>query len=117
MAELSVNRGEVWWAALNRPSASEPGQDRPILVVSSDAFNHSRIRTILAAALTTNLALAEAPGNVLVSSEETGLPRDSVVNISQILTVDKEFLLAPAGSFGTRAMSAVENGLRSVLEL
>lgn len=116
-AAHTVSRGEVWWAALDRPAASEPGFNRPILVISSDGFNHSWIRTILAAALTTNLGLAEAPGNVLVASEETGLPRDSVVNISQILTVDKEFVLERAGCLGTRAMSAVENGLRSVLDL
>jgi mRNA interferase MazF len=114
---ISVSRGEVWWAALDRPIASEPGYDRPVLVISSAGFNHSRIRTVLAAGLTTNLGLADAPGNVFVASEETGLPRDSVVNISQILTVDKEFVPSRTGSLGTRAMSAVENGLRSVLEL
>lgn len=97
--------------------ASEPVYDRPILVISSDGFNHSRIRTILAAGLTTNLGLADAPGNVFVASEESGLPRDSVVNISQVLTVDKEFVLARTGRLGTRSMSAVENGLRSVLGL
>lgn len=112
-----INWGEVWWAALDRPAASEPGYNRPLLIVSSDEFNHSRIRTVLAAALTTNLTLAAAPGNVFVSPEETGLPRDSVVNVSQILTVDKEFIVERAGSLGTRTMSAVENGLRSVLEI
>lgn len=87
------------------------------MVVSSDEFNHSRIRTVLTAALTTNLTLTAAPGNVLVSPEETGLPRESVVNVSQVVTVDKESLLTRAGNLGTRAMTAVENGLRTVLEL
>lgn len=113
----SVSRGEVWWAALDRPVASGPGYDRPVLIISSDGFNHSRIRTVLAAGLTTNLGLADAPGNVLVASEETGLPGDSVVNISQVVTVDKELVLERTGRLGTRAMSAVENGLRRVLEL
>lgn len=112
-----VSRGEIWWAALDRILASEPGYARPVLIISSEGFNRSRIRTVLVAAITTNLGLAAAPGNVFVASEETGLPRDSVVNISQILTVDKKLIVERTGSLGTRAMSAVENGLRSVLEL
>lgn len=112
-----VSRGEVWWAALDRPAASEPGYDRPILIISSDEFNHSRIRTVIAAGLTTNLRLAEAPGNVFVASEESGLPRDSVVNVSQVLTIDKEFVLERAGRLGSRSMAAVDNGLRIALNL
>lgn len=71
----------------------------------------------MTAVLTTNLGLADAPGNVFVGSEETGLPRDSVVNVSRIITVDKNFLITRSGSLGTRAMSAVENGMRSALAL
>jgi mRNA interferase MazF len=110
-------RGEVWWAALPDPAASEPGYRRPVLVVSSDEFNRSRIRTVVAAILTTNLRLAAAPGNVLVAAGETGLPRDSVVNVSQVVTVDKSFLTDRAGLVGGRAMLAVEDGLRTVLAL
>lgn len=88
-----------------------------MLVVSSDDFNRSRIKTVLAAALTTNLRLAEAPGNVLVPAEETGLPRDSVVNVSQVVTLDKSILAERAGLLGGRAMLAVEDGLRTVLAL
>lgn len=102
---------------MDRPAGSEPGYDRPLLIVSSDEFNHSRISTVLAAALTTNLTFSGAPGNVFVSSEETGLPWDSVVNVSQIVTVDKNFLITRSGSLGARLMSAVESGLRSVLDL
>jgi mRNA interferase MazF len=87
------------------------------LVVSSDEFNRSRIRTVVAAVLTTNLRLVAALGNVLVAAGETGLPRDSVVNVSQVVTVDKSFLTERAGLVGGRAMMAVENGLRTVLAL
>lgn len=102
---------------MDLPAGSQPGYDRPVLVVSSDRFNHSRIRTIIAAGLSSNLRLAGAPGNVFVASEEAGLPRDSVVNVSQLLTLDKEMVVERAGSLGTRAMAAVDNGLRSVLEI
>jgi mRNA interferase MazF len=112
-----IQRGEVWWAALPEPAASEPGYRRPVLVVSSDEFNRSRIRTVIAAVLTTNLGLAAAPGNVLVTAGEAGLPRDSVVNVSQVVTVDKSFLAERAGRLGGRAMLAVEDGLRTALAL
>jgi mRNA interferase MazF len=110
-------RGEVWWAALPEPAASEPGYRRPVLVVSSDEFNRSRIGTVIAAVLTTNLRLTAAPGNVLVAAGEAGLPRDSVVNVSQVATVDKSFLVERAGRLGSRAMLAVEDGLRTALAL
>jgi mRNA interferase MazF len=112
-----IQRGEVWWAALPEPAASEPGYRRPVLVVSSDEFNRSRIRTVIAGVLTTNLRLAAAPGNVLVAAGESGLPRDSVVNVSQVVTVDKSFLVERAGRLGSRAMLAVEDGLRTALAL
>ena len=113
----SVARGEVWWAELPEPAASEPGYRRPVLVVQSDDFNRSRIRTVVAAVFTTNLGLARAPGNVLVPAEETGLPSDSVVNVSQVITLDRSFLAERAGRLGSRAMLAVEDGLRTVLAL
>lgn len=112
-----IHRGEVWWTGLPEPAASEPGYRRPVLVISSDDFNRSRIKTVLAAILTTNLRLAEAPGNVLVAAEETGLPRDSVINISQVVTLDKTFLAERVGLVDGRAMLAVEDGLRTVLAL
>lgn len=112
-----IQRGEVWWAGLPEPSGSEPGYRQPVLVVSADQFNSSRIQTVVAAILTTNLRLAAAPGNVLVPAEETGLPRESVVNVSQVVTVDKSFLAERVGLVGGRAMLAVEDGLRTVLSL
>lgn len=112
-----VRRGEVWWAGLREPVASEPGYRHPVIVVSSDDFNRSRIKTVLAVTLTTNLRLAEAPGNVLVVAEETGLPSDSVVNVSQVVTLDKSFLTERIGLVGERSMLTLEEGLRMVLAL
>jgi len=86
-----MQRGEIWWVDLPTPVASEPGYRRPVLIIQSDEFNRSQIRTLIAAVLTTNLRLAEAPGNILVTTGETGLPEDSVVNVSQVITVDKSF--------------------------
>jgi len=112
-----MRRGEIWWADLPTPVASEPGYRRPVLIIQSDEFNRSRIRTVIAAVLTTNLRLAEAPGNILVTTDETGLSQDSVVNISQIITVDKSFLTAQVSQVSDRVMLLVEDGLRLVLAL
>ncbi len=112
-----MRRGEVWWAELPEPVASEPGYRRPVLIVQSDDFNRSRIRTVIAVVLTTNLRLAAAPGNVPVSTEGTELPKDSVVNVSQIITVDKAFLTGRLGRIDDRIMLMVEDGIRTVLAL
>ena len=115
--EDGPRRGEVWWASMRQPAGSEPGGRRPVVVVSSDEFNRSRIRTVLVAAVTGDLGLSEAPGNVLVEALETGLPKDSVINVSQLATLDKSFLGDRVGSLGSRTMVAVEGGLRTALEL
>ena len=86
-------------------------------MVQSDEFNRSRIRTVVAVALSTNLRLAAAPGNLSVAAEDTGLPRDSVVNVSQIVTLDKTFLTDRAGRLEDRVMLTVEDGIRTVLAL
>lgn len=112
-----MQRGEIWWADLPTPVASEPGNRRPVLIVQSDEFNRSQIRTVIAAVLTTNLRLAEAPGNILVKTAETGLPQDSVVNVSQLITVDKSFLTEQVSQVSDRAMLLVDEGLRLVLAL
>lgn len=112
-----MQRGEIWWANLPTPVASEPGYRRPVLIVQSDNFNRSRIRTVIVAVLTTNLRLAEAPGNVLVTTDETALSQDSVVNVSQLITVDKSFLTEQVSQISSRAMLLVEDGLRLVLAL
>ena len=114
---MVIERGQIWWADLGEPSGSEPGLRRPVLVVQSDAFNRSRLRTVVAVVLTSNLRLVEAPGNVLVPAKTSGLPRDSVVNVSQIITVDRDFLSQPAGRIRGQLLKDVENGLRLVLAL
>src|SRR4030042_778400 len=110
-------RGEVWWASLGVPAASQPGYRRPVLVIQSDLFNQSAIRTIICVAITTNLDLARAPGNVLLSAKASGLPKDSVVNISQIITVDRPFLTARLGTVPRGILREGELGLRLVLSL
>jgi mRNA interferase MazF len=88
-----------------------------VLIVQSDDFNRSRIRTVIAIVLTTNLRLAEAPGNVAVAKEDTALPGDSVANVSQIITLDKTFLTKRVSLVSDRIMMSVEEGLRTVLAL
>ena len=110
-----MRRGEIWWVNLRDPVGSEPGFRRPALVISSDAMNLSSIQTVLVAILTTNLRLANAPGNVLVTASETGLPKDSVVNVSQLVSADKEFLSQYAGKLDPDTMSRVTDGLRLVM--
>jgi mRNA interferase MazF len=102
---------------LDDPSGSGPGFRRPILVVQSDAFNRSRLRTVVGVVLTSNLRLVEAPGNVLVPGKTSGLAKDSVANVSQIITIDREFLSDPAGRLRGQLLKDVENGLRLVLAL
>ena len=112
-----IQRGEIWWAELPEPRRSEPGYRRPVLVVQADAFNLSRIQTAIVAAITTNVELAEAPGNVLVPARSAGLNRDSVVNVSQLLTLDRSFLTEHAGTLSPRLLRSVDDGLRTVLQL
>jgi mRNA interferase MazF len=114
---MVIERGQVWWADLTPPRGSEPGYRRPVLVVQDDAFNRSRIRTVLAVALSSNLRLIDAPGNVLIPARSSGLPKDSVANVSQIITVDKDFLAEPAGRIRGEVLKDVESGLRLVLAL
>jgi mRNA interferase MazF len=112
-----IQRGEIWWADLAAPRRSEPGYRRPVLVVQADSFNRSRIQTAIVAVITSNLELADAPGNVLLPARSTCLPRDSVVNVSQLLTLDRSFLTERAGVLPPRLRSSVDEGLRLVLQL
>lgn len=114
---MVVERGQVWWADLGEPDGSEPGFRRPILIVQDDAFNRSRLHTVIAVVLTTNLRLLDAPGNVLLPAKTTGLPKDPVANVSQVVTVDRDFLLEPAGRVRGQSLKDVETGLRLVLGL
>lgn len=114
---MVVERGQIWWADLGAPEGSEPGFRRPVLVVQADAFNRSRIQTVIAVALTSNLRLVDAPGNVLVSAKASGLPKDSVANVSQVVTLDKAYLTDVAGYLRGPLLADVEAGLRLVLGL
>lgn len=112
-----VNRGEIWWADLPDPVASEPGYKRPIVIIQSDTFNRSRIQTVIGVALTSNLRLAEAPGNVRLPARKTRLPKDSVANVSQIITIDREFLSERCGKLDRETMLRIDDGVRLVLSL
>ena len=112
-----IVRGEIWWAELPEPRGSEPGYTRLVLVVQAEMFNQSRLRTVLVAAITMNLAIAKAPGNVFIPASASGLPKKSVVNISQLFALDRLFLQEHAGVVPSRLMAAVDEGLRLILAL
>lgn len=112
-----IRRGEIWWASLGEPRGSEPGYRRPVLVVQADAFNRSRIGTVLVVAITSNLRVAEAPGNVRLTRRQSKLPRESVVNVSQVLTLDKQFLTKRIGRLPPKLLTDVDQGLRLALSL
>lgn len=112
-----IQRGEVWWASLPEPAGSVPGYRRPVLVIQADAYNRSLMATVVVASITTNLRLAGAPGNVALTKRQAGLPRDSVVNVSQILTLDRSFLTERAGRVPSNKMQEVDVGLARVLDL
>lgn len=108
-------QGEVWWADLAEPLGSEPGFRRPVVVVQGDAFNRSRIATVVCVALTSNLRWADAPGNVLLTARATGLPKDSVANVSQLLTLDREALTERVGALTAKKLELVLLGIDIVL--
>ncbi len=112
-----MRRGEIWWANLSEPYGSEPGYRRPVLVVQSDNFNRSRIGTVVALVMTSNLNLAAAPGNVTLTRRGTGLTRKSIINVSQIVTLDKRRLTDRAGRVSDTVLRQVETGMRLVLGL
>ncbi len=112
-----MKRGEVWWADLADPVGSGPGYRRPVLVIQSKPFNESRIATVIVAVITTNLALGEAPGNVRLSKSESGLPKPSVVNVSQVITIDKSILTEKVKSLPGAVVQRVDEGLRLALAL
>jgi len=114
---VEIARGQVWWADLPDPVASSPGGAHPILVVQSDPFNRSRISTVIGAVITSNLRLADMPGNVLLRPKDSGLPKPSVVNVTQLITADRSFLRSCVGRIPEQCMERVEYGLRLVLAL
>lgn len=114
---MVINRGEIWWANLPEPTGSAPGFRRPVLIIQSDNFNKTNLKTSIVAIITTNLDLAEMRGNVLLKKAQSDLPKDSVVNLTQLFTIDKRLLHEYIGTIPERKMEQIEKGLRLVLSL
>ncbi len=112
-----MKKGEIWWASLDDPRGSEPGYRRPVVIVSSNEFNKSNIQTVIVAILTSNLRLGDAPGNFVLNKNDCGLSKDSVVNVSQMLTLDKSFLTEPLGKLSRKKMLTLNDGLKLVLSI
>jgi mRNA interferase MazF len=112
---VSITQGDVWWAELPEPAGSKRGFRRPIVVVQGDALNRSRIATIVCVPLTSNAKWAAAPGNVVLPSNATGLPKDSVANVSQIVTLDKTDLTERAGKVSRAKLELILSGIDVVL--
>ena len=112
-----MTRGEIWWADLGVPFGSEPGFRRPVLIVQADSFNRSRISSVLCVPFTTNLRLADAPGNIHLSAVESGLSKDSVLVVSQLNCIDRARLVERQGRLRHVELTEVETGLRLVLAL
>lgn len=112
-----MKRGEIWWASLPAPTGSGPGFRRPVVVIQSNPFNQSRIATAVVAVVTSNLALADAPGNVRLGKIESGLAKPSVVNVSQIYTLDRQLLTRRVRALPVEDMRTIDDGLRLVLGL
>jgi mRNA interferase MazF len=110
-----ISQGDIWWADLAEPSGSEPGFRRPVVVVQSDAYNRSAIRTVVTVAVTSNLRWADAPGNVRLSARATGLSRESVANVSQVVTLDQIHLTERAGRLSRAKLELVLAGIDVVL--
>ncbi len=114
---MVINRGDVWWANLPKPLGSSPGYARPVLVIQADTFNCSQINTVVIAIITTNTKLADSLGNVLLTAKQSGLSKDSVVNVSQLFTIDESFLRDFVSAISDKKMEQIDKGLCLVLSL
>ena len=110
-------RGEIWWADLGLPFGSKPGFNRPVVILQDNSFNKSKIRTIIVLSISTNLLLADAPGNILLKKEESGLPKDGVINVSQISTIDKQRLTKKIGIISRASVEKIDVGIKLILGL
>jgi mRNA interferase MazF len=110
-----VKRGEIWWASMGEPRGSEPGYNRPVIIVSSNEFNQSLIQTIIVVVVTSNLRLVDAPGNFKITKKQSNLNKDSVVNVSQLITLDKTYLTEQVGKLNSKQISFLNEGVRLVL--
>jgi mRNA interferase MazF len=115
---MVIKRGEIYWADLGEPIGSEPGFDRPVVIVQADPYNSSSLNTTIAVILTTNIRLGAVPGNAVLPSVATGLERDSIANVTGVVTIDRERLQPyPAGEVPPYLMTEIDEGLRKVLHL
>ena len=112
-----MKKGEIWWASLEEPRGSEPGFRRPVVIISSNEFNNSKIQTVIVAAITSNIRLGEAPGNFKLTKKGSGLTKESVVNVTQILTLDKSYLNEKSGKLNTKQNQLLNYGLQLALNI
>ena len=112
-----MRKGEIWWASVPDPVESSPGYRRPVIIIQANSFNESKICTVIVVTITSNILLADAPGNVFLSSSSTGLPKDSVANVSRVITIDKSFLTEKVDVLTQELIHELELGLRMVLDL
>ena len=112
-----MQKGTIWWASLDDPRGSGPGYKKPVVIVSSNEFNKSNIKTVIVSVITSNLRLAEAPGNFLISKKDSGLTKDSVVNVSQLLTLDKSFLTEKIKKLPNKKLMILNIGLKLALAI
>ncbi|MEG4518593.1 MULTISPECIES: type II toxin-antitoxin system PemK/MazF family toxin [unclassified Microcoleus] len=113
---MVINQGDIFWIELDEPSGSEPGYLHPHVIIQNNLFNRSRINTVVVCVLTSNLRRANSPGNVLLEAGEADLPEQSVVNVSQILTIDKSQLGEKIGTLSAERVGQILDGIRLVLE-
>lgn len=113
---MVINQGDIYWIELDEPEGSEPGYKHPHVVVQNNLFNRSQIRTVVVCPLTTNIKRANAPGNLLLDKKESNLSRQSVVNVSQVFTVDKSQLDEYVGSLSPKRITEILNGIKLVLD-
>jgi mRNA interferase MazF len=112
---MVISQSEVWWADLDEPTGSAPALRRPVVVVQCNALNQSKIGTVVCVPLTSNVKWAEAPGNVLLLARATGLPKDSVANVSLIIALDKSQLTERVGRIGQRQLDLLHSGIDVIL--
>ena len=112
---MVITQGDIWWADLAEPTGSAPGHRRPVVIVQSDALNRSSIATVVCVPLTSNLKWAQAPGNVLLPAKSTSLPKDSVTNVSQIITLDKSAITERAGKLPAKNLQLILTGIDIIL--
>ncbi len=110
-------KGEIWWANLPKPRISEPGYKRPVLIIQSDSFNKSKINTVICAVITSNISLAKAPGNIHLKKAESKLLKESVINVSQIITIDKSLLSKYVCTLNKELVKRIDYGIKIALDI